>query len=276
MNRVSGPNACAGCHNVPYPGGGGDFVANVFVLGQRFDFASFDSSDDLPTGGALDERGQPAGLAAIANARATLGMFGSGYIEMLARQITRRLQDLRDRLPPEQSVKLEAYGIGFGTLARRADGSWDASAVEGLPPPSLKTADAAHPPSLVILPFHQTGAVVSLRQFTNNALNHHHGLQSTERFGTDTDPDGDGVRNELTGADVAALSLFQAALPVDREAAGHGLPQGPSRLPDPRLPSPAGPVPRPRRLEPRQSSSRPPHRPSPSRLLAALRQVLRI
>jgi hypothetical protein len=216
MNRVSGPdaNSCTGCHNVPAPGGGGDFVANVFVLGQRFDFASFDSGNDLPTRGALDEQGQPVGMASIANPRATVGMFGAGYVEMLARQITRRLRQQRDALAPEQSVRLEAYGIGFGTLARRADGSWDAAAVEGLPPPSLKSADAAHPPSLTILPFHQAGAVVSLRQFTNTALNQHHGLQSAERFGKDSDPDGDGVRNELTGADVAALTLFQAVLPV--------------------------------------------------------------
>src|SRR5262249_43461823 len=49
FNRVSGPdaNSCFGCHNMPYgvPGGGGDFVANVFVLGQRFDFLTFEASD---------------------------------------------------------------------------------------------------------------------------------------------------------------------------------------------------------------------------------------
>ncbi|MEM7054140.1 MAG: hypothetical protein AAF446_06280, partial [Pseudomonadota bacterium] len=40
QNRVSGPDAgsCGACHNLPRSGGGGDFVANVFVLGQRFDF----------------------------------------------------------------------------------------------------------------------------------------------------------------------------------------------------------------------------------------------
>src|SRR5712691_6753432 len=41
FNRVSAPDAnpCFGCHNAPYglSGGGGDFVTNVFVLGQRFD-----------------------------------------------------------------------------------------------------------------------------------------------------------------------------------------------------------------------------------------------
>jgi hypothetical protein len=55
FNRISAPdaNSCAGRHNLPFgiPGGGGDIVGNVFVLGQRFDFASFDSADMTPTRG---------------------------------------------------------------------------------------------------------------------------------------------------------------------------------------------------------------------------------
>ncbi|MBV9200371.1 MAG: hypothetical protein JO320_24365 [Alphaproteobacteria bacterium] len=40
FDRMSGPdsNSCAGCHNTPFGGGGGDRVSEVFVLGQRFDF----------------------------------------------------------------------------------------------------------------------------------------------------------------------------------------------------------------------------------------------
>ena len=53
FNRISAPdaNSCAGCHNAPYgiSGGGGDFVTNVFVLGQRFDFATLDPADKLPS-----------------------------------------------------------------------------------------------------------------------------------------------------------------------------------------------------------------------------------
>jgi CxxC motif-containing protein (DUF1111 family) len=56
--------------------------------------------------------------------------------------------------------------------------------------------------------------VVSLREFTNNAFNHHHGIQSTERFGAGADPDGDGFTDELTRADVTAATAFQAALAV--------------------------------------------------------------
>jgi hypothetical protein len=61
FNRPSGPdaNSCAGCHSALYgiAGGGGDFVTNVFVLGQRFDFATLDASDNLPTRGGKDEKG---------------------------------------------------------------------------------------------------------------------------------------------------------------------------------------------------------------------------
>src|SRR5262249_48646765 len=64
FNRVSGPdaNSCYGCHNAPYgiPGGGGDFVTNVFVQAQRFDFVTLGPGDTLPTRGSIDEAAQPA------------------------------------------------------------------------------------------------------------------------------------------------------------------------------------------------------------------------
>jgi CxxC motif-containing protein (DUF1111 family) len=53
---------------------------------------------------------------------------------------------------------------------------------------------------------------VSLRQFTNNAFNHHHGIQAEERFGDGIDADEDGFVNELTRADITAASVFQAQL----------------------------------------------------------------
>jgi hypothetical protein len=94
FNRISGPdtNSCSGCHNKPDVGGGGDIVGNVFVLGQRFDFITFDALDRIGTKGAVDERGLPVTLQTVADSRKTVGMFGSGFIEMLARQITEELQ----------------------------------------------------------------------------------------------------------------------------------------------------------------------------------------
>lgn len=218
FNRLSAPdaNSCAGCHNKPFgiAGGGGDFVTNVFVQAQRFDFTTFDPLDGVPTRGALDERGLATNQLTIANSRNSLGMFGSGFIEMLARQMTVDLQRIRDALAPGASARLRSKGVSFGVLARRADGTWDTSAVEGLAAQSLASDGALDPPELIIRPFHQSGSVPSLRVFTNNAFNHHHGIQSAERFGTGTDPDGDGVADELTRADVTAAVLFQATLPV--------------------------------------------------------------
>jgi len=218
FNRVSGPdsNSCAGCHNSPFgiPGGGGDIVANVFVLGQRFDFATFDPRDRVPTKSSVNEMSQNITLQDIADSRATVGMFGSGFIEMLARQMTGELQAIRDRIPPGGSAPLVAKGISFGVLSRRADGAWNTLRVEGIPAVSLVSAGASQPPSLVIRPFHQAGKVVSLREFSNNAFNHHHGIQSTERFGRNTDPDGDGFVNEITRADITAVTIFQATMAV--------------------------------------------------------------
>jgi di-heme oxidoreductase (putative peroxidase) len=216
FNRISGPdsNSCSGCHNEPFIGGGGDHVTDVFVLGQRFDFATFDHNDMTPTKGAADERGEFVTLQNIANERKTIGMNGSGFIEMLARQMTVDLQTIRNATVPGTSQALVTKGVSFGTLSRLLDGTWDTSGVQGLPAPSLASADAAHPPSLIIMPFHQAGAVISLRQFTNNAFPQHHGMQPEERVGVGVDEDGDGFVNELTRADITAVSVYQATLPV--------------------------------------------------------------
>jgi hypothetical protein len=211
FNRISAPdaNSCAGCHNLPFVGGGGDIVANVFVLGQRFDFASFDENDPTPLRGSVDETGARALLQSIGNSRGTLGMFGSGYIEMLARQMTAELQQQRDALAPGQSRALIASGVDFGRLSRDPGGRYDVSEVEGLPAIAL----ASEVPDLIVRPFHQASAVVSLRQFTTNAMNHHHGIQPVERFGSG-DPDGDGFSGEMSRAEITAVSVFQATLPV--------------------------------------------------------------
>ncbi len=217
FNRLSAPdaNSCLGCHNAPMgiAGGGGDFVTSVFVLAQRFDFSTFDHADPVPRKGAVDESGRFVTQQTIANSRATLGMFGSGYIEMLSLQMTEDLVAIRDSIAPGGSKALASKGVSFGVLSRGGDGTWDISGVTGLGISSLVTNGGTTPPSLVVRPFHQAGAVVSLRQFSNNAFNHHHGIQTMERFGPG-DQDRDGFAGELTIADVTAVSAFQAGLAV--------------------------------------------------------------
>src|SRR5207248_9605483 len=65
MVRITGPDShsCTSCHNRPLPGGGGDFPTNVFVMDE--------------------------------NERMTVSLFGSGPVEMLAREMTRELQAIR-------------------------------------------------------------------------------------------------------------------------------------------------------------------------------------
>ncbi len=215
FNPISAPdaNSCSGCHNLPRSGGGGDYVTNVHVLGQRFDHLTFDHDDAVTTRGALDEEGKFPTLDEAANSRATPGMFGSGYIEMLARQMTGEMQVIAAAMAPGELRELMTKGVSFGNLARNADGTWDVSAITGLPPASTASS-GEEPPNLIVRPFHQVGAVVSIREFTNNAFNHHHGIQCAERFGLDQDPDGDGFANELTRADVTAATVYQVTLAV--------------------------------------------------------------
>lgn len=191
--RTSGPdaNSCAGCHSQPRSGGAGDFVANVFVLAQTLDPVTMSVSPEF------------------SNERNTLGMFGAGAIEMLAREMTDDLIAIRESaLELSQSsavsirLPLMTKGISFGHITVTENGLIDPSEIEGIDW------------DLIVKPFHQKGAVVSLREFTNNAMNHHHGIQTTERFGEYTDPDQDGIENELSAGDVTATTVFQAALPA--------------------------------------------------------------
>jgi hypothetical protein len=215
FNHVSGPDTggCVRCHNRPVVGGGGDFASNVSVLSERFDFATFEPGDTLRTRGAVDEFGNPVTLQSIGNSRKVVGMSGSGFIEMLSREMTRELQGRAAACPRGRSCELAAKQVAFGRITHRADGTWDTSQVTGLPAQSLASAGPTAP-SLVIRPFHQSGSSVSLRDFTNGAFNQHHGIQSEERFGEGVDHDGDGFVNELTRADMTAVTLFQATLPV--------------------------------------------------------------
>jgi Di-haem oxidoreductase, putative peroxidase len=215
FDRVSAPeaNACSGCHNAPTIGAGGDRVTEVFVLAQRFDHLTFNHGDGITLRGAVDESGKLVTMENATNDRKTIGMNGSGFVEMLARQMTADLQAERDATPPGRSARLMSKGVSFGILMHNADDTWNTSQVKGLAAPSLSSKGTT-PPSLIIRPLHQVGNVVSIRQFSNNAFNHHHGMQSEERFGLGTDPDGDGFTNELTVADLTAVSIFQATLAV--------------------------------------------------------------
>ncbi|MEP0766126.1 MAG: hypothetical protein HRF45_06230 [Fimbriimonadia bacterium] len=200
MIRTSGPDAgsCASCHNDPEAGGSGDFVANVFVLAQVRDPVVESISSEF------------------SNERNTLGMHGSGAIEMLAREMTADMHAIRadaiaaaKRTGQPVTRELRTKDVYFGKITAKPDGSVDTSQVEGVDP------------DLIIKPFHQKGVVNSVRVFTVNAFNHHHGMQAVERFGMqrtgEADFDEDGVTDELSVGDITAATIFQVALAIPQQ-----------------------------------------------------------
>ena len=218
FNRISGPdsNACSGCHNVPAVGGGGDNVANVFVLGQRFEFVDFEDQMEFDFRSELDDRLQyeqededPLTLQNVGNERNTVGMFGSGFVELLAREMTRELlaqeqaiiEDARKSGWPVRR-EITAKGIDFGAITAHPNGFVYTSEVEGV--------DG----DLIVRPFSQKGVFRSLREFNNDAMLHHHGIENYERVGSFIDRDGDGVVNEMTPGDATALVAFLVSLPA--------------------------------------------------------------
>ena len=207
FNRVSGPdaNSCAACHNLPRVGGAGDNVTNVFVDAENHQFVDF-------SGGAGDGFRTDLTLQTVGPERNSVSLFGSGLIEMLAREMTFDLQSTRDlalrdarESGQEITKSLSTKGVDFGYITVRPDGTIDTSAVEGV--------DS----DLIIKPFHQKGAIVSLREFAVKGMNNHHGMQATERFRDGIDVDGDGYVDELTRGDLTALVVFMATLPVPGE-----------------------------------------------------------
>jgi Di-haem oxidoreductase, putative peroxidase len=195
FTRTSGPdsNSCSGCHNDPITGGSGDFVANVFVS-EGFESAEFDNTD--PT---------------FSSERHTTPLMGAGLVELLAREMTADLQTERDEAVKgawasgaAQRADLVSKGVRFGAVIANPDGVVDLSGIEGV--------DA----DLIIRPFSRKGVFTSLRQFTINALNIHHGMEAMERFGVRWTGTHDfaesGVPDAITPGDVSALVAFQATL----------------------------------------------------------------
>ena len=203
MNRISGPdaNSCLACHNLPRRAGGGDNAANVFVLANELPFVNFDGDE----GDGFREHT----LKTVGVERNPIGLFGSGYIEMLAREMSVDLEGVvisaREEARATSSLvtrDLLTKSVSFGQITARPDGTLDTSNVEGVDD------------DLVIKPFMQKGVVVSLREFAVKAMNQHFGMQASESFGDGLDADRDGVIDELSRGDLTALVIFQATLPV--------------------------------------------------------------
>ena len=201
FNRISGPdaNACVACHNLPRIGGGGDNSNNVFGLASDIDFATLE--------GSVGSEDDSSSVLDITNERNTIGVFGSGLVELLSREITSDLLNIVEKskklsIDENKVIKadLESKGINYGYIEVHPNGFVDRSNVDGI--------DS----DLVLRPFIQKGVIGTLRDFSNISMNHHHGMQSEELAGLNSDLDRDGIVNELTEGDITAITIFQATL----------------------------------------------------------------
>lgn len=193
FQRLAGPdaNSCADCHFDPVLGAGAPFSGSAFVS-EGFESADFDTVDPQ-----------------FSNQRNSIALQGVGLIELLAREMTAELHDQRKaalakaREAGKAVIQpLSSKGVSFGSIAARPDGIVDFAKLEGVDQ------------DLVIRPLSHKGVIVSLRQFTVNALNTHHGIQAAERFGVrwtgTADFDGDEVADEIGEGDVSALVAWMA------------------------------------------------------------------
>ena len=213
-NRVSFPNtpfgrlfgldsqSCGECHSVlsarSIPsqfaiGGTNTLSQPVLVLIGPVDTSDADGN------GVLDFNGR------IINAPA---LWGSGGLELLAKEMTQDLQRLRAQAvgTPGTPVKLvTSSGVDFGTLVCASADSCDTSGVRGVRP------------DLIVRQFGRRGDNPTIRDISNLAAIFQIGMQPEEVVGTGNDADGDGVVNEFTIGELSAMTLWQAGLKPPRE-----------------------------------------------------------
>jgi hypothetical protein len=208
-----GPDAlsCQGCHWKGGAGGAGDRVDNAYLFGDGDDVA------------AADARNPPA-------------LWGAGWIEVAAAEISADLQAQAvgvRRLAGFDGTTvtrpLASKGISFGSITATPDGTIDTSGVVGID----------H--DLVVKPFGWKGTSTTLREFVRTSLHLHLGMQAEEIVagvrdpgpqlgdGPDDDPDHDGVTREITEGELTALVAYLATLDVPPLAA---LDEGPYREPE--------------------------------------------
>ena len=177
--ELGGPDAsaCVDCHWKGGFAGAGDRVDNSYLFGD---------GEHLSTSEA---RNPPA-------------LWGSGWVQALAQEMSRALQRQRAeglerarRSGRAQRVSLESKGISFGSLTLSPSGRQEESALRGV------AGD------LTIRPFGWRGDRATLRAFLRESLRLHFSLEASPE-----DLDGDGVADEISEGQLSALSLFLATL----------------------------------------------------------------
>lgn len=129
-------------------------------------------------------------------------IFGSGGVELLGKEMTMDLQQLRAQAQqsPGTHVALVTKGVSFGSISCQQDGACDTSQVEGVDT------------DLVVRPFGRKGEFATVRAFDVEAMEFHFGMEPVELVGEGVDRDGDGVINEVTIGQISALHIFNTTL----------------------------------------------------------------
>jgi hypothetical protein len=198
--KFGGPdsNQCISCHNVGGADGGGDLDHNLLQDGDGVNLSS-------------------------ALVRNPVALLGDGYIQQLGIEMTADLQaqlaaaeSSASGASAAQTVTLTSKGVNFGTITVNADGTKDFSQLQGV--------DS----DLVVKPLGWKGRLAAIRRFVEGGFQVHMGMASQNLIhtncganpipnvvgnGTDcTDPDNDGVRDEITESQLTEMALYPALL----------------------------------------------------------------
>jgi len=196
----AGPDgqSCVACHGTPRGGGAGTRSTNLF-LGFSLANQALDANG-LPTANGISIDFQ------FCNERNPPNLFGDGPLEVASREMSFALQAIRTAAKAQAAssgqpvtMDLVAKGVNFGKITAQPNGLIDPTQIQG--------CDW----DLIIKPFGWKGGL-NIRSFEAGGMNLHFGMQPREKFGRNTDPDGDGVKNELFVGDMTAEEVWTAAL----------------------------------------------------------------
>src|SRR5262245_45302469 len=194
--RITGPNgaACEECHNVPVGDGAGLINSNVIRDPQHLNQPQRFVQRNTPQVLSL------SGLQRLAE-------------EMNADLLSDEQGAIRTACPTNPAgrrnvtANLDSKGVNFGTV------SVVASPTASTCPTSVARNVQGVDRDLIVKPFQWKGTDTFIRAFNRGAAHNELGMQPVEITGDDVDGDGDGVRNEITIADMTALAVYLAAQP---------------------------------------------------------------
>jgi hypothetical protein len=151
-------------------------------------------------------------------------LLGDGFIQQIGIEMTQELQGQLASAQSAvaggagaQSVSLGSKGVSFGTIVVNADGSVDFSQLDGVDK------------DLVVKPLGWKGRQAFVRRFVEGSFQVHMGMASTNNVATNcktpipgvvgngadcTDPDADGIKDELLEGQLTSIALFPALLQV--------------------------------------------------------------